>query len=542
MKNINFNYKFKLGQLALFIFCLNCLHNAYAQTTYVIHNVSFNYKETPVYDTTPQDGQVVLKMRYAKSQILNPQVWRSTRKGQKAYEIDLVYTKYPIDSANWITPYSKLMTNRIKALYQLDPSLKEANIKWNLIAQTECVTSVLAKQFFHGFIIKYKPDTDSPTQSRQDPTLSSNATNKDPNKDKTNPGSAVSTSNNQSNTPTTQDPNSTNTTNPVTSTTPDPTKPDLPPTPGGTELRETNNNKPTDPSKPSFVRRTQTQRSQETQPGGKRRSSGSDKDLAGGEDMQHTESIQQIFETNMRMVRDIVDGKFELNHQDSIVTRVLNAHPSWKDLLVVTDWTGSMYQFGAQVLAWHKKKIQEKKIKHLVLFNDGNDYHFFDADHPKPVGKTGGIYYVDPTNIEDVIDLMHKVMESGDGGEIPENNLEAIFNAQQKYKGDYAKIIMIADNAAPIRDIALLNQIKEPIHTIVCGYYKYINPDYLSLAWKTGGSVYAIDREVNFAKPEMPIKKSGLKLGKYKYVLNSEIGRFEIKKRTSLFGLKQGDD
>lgn len=534
---------------------------ASGQTTYVIHNKTFEYKEIPIFDpNSPNDGEVILKMRYAKAVIQNPNAWKTARAAHKSVEpveIDLVYTKYPVDSGRWITPYHKLMDHRMRSLFHLDPSLRNAPIKWNLVAQTECVTSALAKEFFHGFVIRYKPQNAPP--ARPEPTTAEKKTdvpplaqndkpkgtdaNPDPSKPKpggkTNDKSAPGEKNpggKTSGEKTVGGKESDGSLNP-----PDLTKNELKPTPtSGKELTagEINpsgwNTDTENRPRPTLARRTQQRRPT------KEGEEGEPVYTEGG--VEHPDAIEKVFDTNMQMVREIIDGKFELNWQDSVVSKVLNSHPQWKELLVITDWTGSMYQFGAQVVAWHKQKINEKRIKHLILFNDGNDYHYFDSDHPKPVGKTGGIYYVDPQNIQDVIDLMKQVMESGDGGEIPENNIEAILAGQQKYAKDYRKIVMIADNGAAIRDVALLNEMKEPIHIILCGYYKYINPDYLTLAWKTGGSVHTINREVNFPQPEQPIKKSGLKIGKTKYVLSKETGRFEIKPRSSWFGLRNSDD
>jgi len=55
---------------------------------------------------------------------------------------------------------------------------------------------------------------------------------------------------------------------------------------------------------------------------------------------------------------------------------------------------------------------------------------------------------------------------------------------------------MIADNFAPVKDISLLKNFSKPVHIIVCGDWGEIHPDYLQIAWKTGGSVHTIEEDI----------------------------------------------
>ena len=56
---------------------------------------------------------------------------------------------------------------------------------------------------------------------------------------------------------------------------------------------------------------------------------------------------------------------------------------------------------------------------------------------------------------------------------------------------------MIADNASPVSDMILLDQIKRPVHIILCGMHETINPDYLTIAHATGGSVHMMNEDVD---------------------------------------------
>jgi hypothetical protein len=81
---------------------------------------------------------------------------------------------------------------------------------------------------------------------------------------------------------------------------------------------------------------------------------------------------------------------------------------------------------------------------------------------------------------------MIKVMQRGFGGDIPENNLEAIIAGIKKFPNT-KEIIMIADNFAAVRDMVMLEKIKTPVKVILCGVYDLrYNCDYLNIAKQIG--------------------------------------------------------
>ncbi|MCS6904975.1 MAG: hypothetical protein RML72_08665 [Bacteroidia bacterium] len=246
---------------------------------------------------------------------------------------------------------------------------------------------------------------------------------------------------------------------------------------------------------------------------------------------------KELVRQSMDMVRQIIDGSYPLPPQDSVVLKTFARHPEWKELMVVTDWTGSMYQYGAQVVKWHKDNLERGTIKHLVFFNDGDDYEksYSSLGQSKKMGETGGVYFCTPSDIEEVIRTMEMVMLKGDGGEIPENDIEAILKGMEHFKGQYSSIVLIADNASEVRDINLLYKLKQPVHVIICGDATVVHPDYVAIAWKTGGSIMTIDYEVIFKAPQKPLKRNTIKVGKNKYILTSPLGRFELKSNTTFW-------
>lgn len=117
-------------------------------------------------------------------------------------------------------------------------------------------------------------------------------------------------------------------------------------------------------------------------------------------------------------------------------------------------------------------------------------------DRLKRIGKVSGIYPVHAANYTAMELTCKEAMKNGGGSDAQENDLEAILEAQKKYP-DRESFILIADNYAPVRDMALLQKINKPVHVILCGTQAgYIHVEYLQIAYKTGGSVHTIEEDI----------------------------------------------
>jgi hypothetical protein len=176
---------------------------------------------------------------------------------------------------------------------------------------------------------------------------------------------------------------------------------------------------------------------------------------------------------------------------DSTVSAVLERNRQWKKMLVVEDVTGSMLPYIANLLLWNALKVNMDNTLHFVFFNDGADKD----DSEKEVGSTGGLYHVKPTTEKVLEETMVEAIGGGTGGDRPENDIEAVMEGL-KACPDCEDIVLISDNYATPRDLELLPQIKKPIHVIVCGARKTINPAHIFIAWKTGGTLHTIDQDI----------------------------------------------
>ena len=160
-------------------------------------------------------------------------------------------------------------------------------------------------------------------------------------------------------------------------------------------------------------------------------------------------------------------------------------------MLVVADLTGSMSPYIGQLLLWMKLNSNTRPAKYFVFFNDGDGK----SDFEKEIGKTGGIYHTQTENVEDVLEIAKETMRNGFGGDEPENNIEALLFGMKEYP-NFKELIMIADNWATPRDLALLSYVKKPIRVVLCGTEKGINPQYLDIARRSRGSVHTIEDDL----------------------------------------------
>jgi hypothetical protein len=189
-------------------------------------------------------------------------------------------------------------------------------------------------------------------------------------------------------------------------------------------------------------------------------------------------------------LKDVMLGKVKL--VDSTLIKIFKRN-YWAQAAVVADFTGSMSPYISQLLLWYNLTFTEKKYSEFTFFNDGD----MKPDDSKRVGAAGGIYYCKSENRDSVLNTALTCVSNGFGGDIPENNIEAILYTIKKNPG-IKEVILIADNWAPMRDYSLIDKIKVPVRVIVCGYgmNPYLNTQYLDLAYKTKGSLHTIEEDI----------------------------------------------
>ncbi|CAF4458115.1 unnamed protein product [Rotaria socialis] len=223
--------------------------------------------------------------------------------------------------------------------------------------------------------------------------------------------------------------------------------------------------------------------------------------------------------TDLSVLESIIDGNN--NNYEHVVENVLSRN-NWTDILAVVDVTGSMQSCAAAVYKWMKlSQDKTKNIRYYVFFNDGDDK----LNSGKVIGSTGGIYSMAANNLNKVLSTMESAMKNGNGGDIPENDIEAILHGIDMCP-TCKDIIHIADNKATPRDLQLLNRVTKPVKVLTCQVdVAGVNPKLLTIADKTNGSLHTLDQDI-------------VNLSKIKLDEKITIGRREYRRTSSGFVLE----
>lgn len=210
------------------------------------------------------------------------------------------------------------------------------------------------------------------------------------------------------------------------------------------------------------------------------------KNLDAAKRLFHGFEIVLKYNENISLSSIQIDSSFK----DFVVERVLKRN-AWKDMLIVTDMTGSMSPYILQLFLWFKLNTIDNKAKQFLFFNDGDTK----LTEDKVIGATGGLYHTKSNEYEDVEKEAIRCLLSGDGGDATENDVEALLKGIDLCP-DCQEVVLIADNNAPVRDLVLMQKLKKPIRVILCGATDTINPQFLDLARTTKGSVHLIEEDL----------------------------------------------
>jgi hypothetical protein len=167
--------------------------------------------------------------------------------------------------------------------------------------------------------------------------------------------------------------------------------------------------------------------------------------------------------------------------------------PDNEKLAIVMDVTGSMANHIISASFWLTEHMDSLPFTSFTAFNDGDDT----KDDEKIIGSTGGIYYT--AFMSEFSNSIRTAMQNGNGGDYPENDIEAILYASRNDK-HATGVLLVADNMSAVKDFELLNKVELPVSLLPCGLTGSINQNYLDIVFKTGGSIYYNDQVINLQK------------------------------------------
>ncbi|OYU96380.1 MAG: hypothetical protein CFE21_08260 [Bacteroidetes bacterium B1(2017)] len=412
--------------------------------------VKAKFKEKLVYEykVTPGKHAVFLKNGLRSSQFIAPQLWLNIKDTVYPYRVDIVYSRYPVHDSVYKEIYP-LLCNRLIHTFEMDPTLNDEDLLWHTILQTHVDNDDQVNSLFHGVVIWYRtPEEEEKHNEQQDSAQGVKA--------------LVQTEKIAQ---------------------------------GGIKEMVIS----IEGIKQSTMLDDSTRTAIEGKPLDLQKRILKQK-FEQGAAKESTIKLSERTPLEMQQYKRQIN-EFLKNNQfsDSVVWKVMDRHPEWVDALVVNDWTGSMYGYGAQVVHWHLLNYKSSGIRYLTLFNDGDNK----TNASKVIGETGGIYSAEAGDIPKIMNLFNLVRLNGSGGDRQENDIEAILESMKRFP-EAKEIILIADNLACIRDIELASKITMPVRVILCGYSKEfgVNQHLAYLAKITHGGLYTLEQDIENLKLE----------------------------------------
>ncbi len=182
-----------------------------------------------------------------------------------------------------------------------------------------------------------------------------------------------------------------------------------------------------------------------------------------------------------------------VNPKQSVINEVFDRNTNWKRKLIIVDVTGSMHPYTQQLGVWYVLNQELSQKDYFVWFQDGDHK----ATSDKIIGSTGGIYDCNTCDLDAFIRTRDDAMSRGGGGDGPENDIEALLHGLSTQSDSVDEVILIADNYSSCRDLSLISKLNRPIRIIACGSDELpIHPDYIQLAYKTGGSIHTLKEDI----------------------------------------------
>lgn len=438
----------------------------YDRAYYCLNSNHVKPKRFSVTQISPGTRTILIECPFASAQILNPAAVQPA-KGQIIEKVQLVYTTYRSDES---FSQQKLNQQRLRNLQALLPDAFSSPLtEWQLVGQTAATNPEEGRNCFHGFAVTYRIAASETTIKSESDRLDSMfrgliTVRK--------PGDATSTE----------------TKDGSTTTSPEFKKSfDIPGefkhTDGSTTIvpRDIPNDSLRYYIKPSSPGATVVE--------------------AHFSDSTHTTVIvTERFENHRRKREWKLEehrtepggmdfGAGYSNNPDSVVITAIRRN-GWTNFVMVCDVTSSMSPYTAQIFAAMPSVIENRKCKGVMFFNDGDNK----TSNQKRAGKAGGIYFTRELRMDSTWMLARKCMARGNGGDLPENNVEALLQAEKLNPG--GELVLVADNWASPRDLSMCDELTQPVHVILCCARGGVNPDYLFLARVTGGSVHLRDEDV----------------------------------------------
>lgn len=170
---------------------------------------------------------------------------------------------------------------------------------------------------------------------------------------------------------------------------------------------------------------------------------------------------------------------------DKVLETVMDRN-EWKNKLLISDVSYEMLAYAMKLAKWYDANRKSGETTQFVLYNNG----------VRRTGAASGIaYHMASPGFDELVNLINHVYDRVDV-ESAKHDVEGLI-AGDGIEKNYEDVIFFVDKDAPLSDYEFFKQIKAPIHIVLCVDPRRPNPQHLTLAWKTKGSVHTISGDFN---------------------------------------------
>ncbi|MFT5822373.1 MAG: hypothetical protein ACI8ZM_003629 [Crocinitomix sp.] len=167
-------------------------------------------------------------------------------------------------------------------------------------------------------------------------------------------------------------------------------------------------------------------------------------------------------------------------NQDLVLEKVMDRN-DWKNKLLITDVSYEMLSYAMKLAIWYEANRQADQTTQFVLYNNGQR---------QQNSASGAAFHMVSPEYQTLVDTINYVYDNV-GLETAAHSIEGLISGDGIEK-TYDDVILFVDKDASLMDYEYFKQLNAPVHVVLCVDNRRANPQHLTIAWKTKGSVHSL--------------------------------------------------
>lgn len=166
--------------------------------------------------------------------------------------------------------------------------------------------------------------------------------------------------------------------------------------------------------------------------------------------------------------------------EDKTIEKVLGRN-KWDDQFLISDVSSEMLTYAMKLANYYKANRATGKNYQFVLYYNGQ----------KQAGsESGSAFHLTNPDYEKLVSQINYV-HANRGLENAKDDIKGLIVGKGA-KETYKDVILFVDKDAHLYDYQFFKQLKVPVHVVLCVDPRRPNPQHLTIAWKTKGSVHTL--------------------------------------------------